>query len=623
MKYTELALLVSVAYAKKNAKYTSPDSPCRKPTLTVEQKTGYVREPLQPVADLPEQHIWNDVDGVNYLTNIRNQHIPQYCGSCWAHAATSALSDRIKIGRKAAWPDINIAPQVLISCSGDDGCHGGDAYNAFEWMKSNEITDETCSIYRARGHDNGVDCAPITVCENCMPGAPCFAQDNYKVYNTDEFGSVTGEQNMMQEIYQRGPIACGIAVPDSLEEYTGGIYQDTTGDMDIVHDVSVVGWGVENGTKYWTVRNSWGTHYGESGFFRVIRGINNIAIESDCSWATPVDTWTSDKRHHNTEEETNDPRNAALAIDSGVELIEPSKFMGKGGCRVEKAFFEGGEKPLPVMSWEETENDTLPDNWDWRNVNGTNFLSWNKNQHIPVYCGSCWAQGSTSALADRFNILMKDLMPSPVALSAQVMVNCNAGGTCNGGNPGGVYQFAYKQGIPDSSCEQYTATNLDKRTCGDIDKCKDCKGPPCPVGQTCQDQCWAVPYKKYYASNYYSLRGADKMKAEIYKYGPISCGIQVTNAFEDYSGGIYSEYKVLPMINHEISVVGWGKDATTGQEFWIGRNSWGTYWGEGGFFRMATGKYGLGIENDCTAGIPSFTPNEADETVFPEEFITA
>jgi cathepsin X len=44
------------------------------------------------------------------ITNIRNQHVPQYCGSCWAHAATSALSDRIKIARNAAWPDINISP---------------------------------------------------------------------------------------------------------------------------------------------------------------------------------------------------------------------------------------------------------------------------------------------------------------------------------------------------------------------------------------------------------------------------------------------------------------------------------------------------------------------------------
>ena len=74
--------------------------------------------------------------------------------------------------------------------------------------------------------------------------------------------------------------------------YTGGIFEDKTGEKDIDHEVSVVGWGVENGTKYWLVRNSWGSYWGESGFFRVVRGVDNIAIEEECAWATPVDTWT-------------------------------------------------------------------------------------------------------------------------------------------------------------------------------------------------------------------------------------------------------------------------------------------------------------------------------------------
>lgn len=69
---------------------------------------------------------------------------------------------------------------------------------------------------------------------------------------------------MMQEIFQRGPIACGVAVPDSLEKYTGGIYNDTTGDTNLVHDISITGFGVDkNGVKFWTVRNSWGAHWGE------------------------------------------------------------------------------------------------------------------------------------------------------------------------------------------------------------------------------------------------------------------------------------------------------------------------------------------------------------------------
>jgi cathepsin X len=112
------------------------------------------------MVDLPANYFWGNVDGTNYLTYQRNQHIPVYCGSCWAFASTSALSDRIKIARKAQWPDVNLAPQVLISCEApDEGCHGGDARTAYEWIHKNNITDETCSPYQAFGHDNGVGCA--------------------------------------------------------------------------------------------------------------------------------------------------------------------------------------------------------------------------------------------------------------------------------------------------------------------------------------------------------------------------------------------------------------------------------------------------------------------------------
>ena len=192
MKNQVYAALVSSVVAKK---FIDPQFPGRK----VSEHTNMgntVDEPLKAV-QLPENYIWNDVDGTNFLTNIRNQHVPQYCGSCWAHAATSALSDRVKIARKAAFPDINIAPQVLISCSGDDGCHGGEAFNAFEWMSKNEVTDETCSIYRARGHDNGAECSPLIKCMNCMPNKPCFVPDEYYTYNTEKYGRVSGEEAMM------------------------------------------------------------------------------------------------------------------------------------------------------------------------------------------------------------------------------------------------------------------------------------------------------------------------------------------------------------------------------------------------------------------------------------------
>lgn len=133
---------------------------------------------------------------------------------------------------------------MLISCElPDEGCHGGDARTAYEWIAKNNITDETCSPYQALGHDNGVGCSAEIKCKNCMPGKGCWAQQNAKIYGVQEYGDVVGELNMMNEIYQRGPITCAIAVTQALINYTGGVFVDGTHDKDLDHDISVTGWG--------------------------------------------------------------------------------------------------------------------------------------------------------------------------------------------------------------------------------------------------------------------------------------------------------------------------------------------------------------------------------------------
>ena len=93
------------------------------------------------------------------------------------------------------------------------------------------------------------------------------------------------------------------------------------------------------------------------------------------------------------------------------------------------------------------------------------------------------------------------------------------------------------------------------------------------------------------------------MKEELATYGPISCGIDSTDKFHNYQGGIFEE-KGRRSINHIISLVGYDVDEETGEEYWIGRNSWGTYWGEQGFFRIKMYKDNNGIEDDCAAGYP-------------------
>lgn len=98
------------------------------------------------------------------------------------------------------------------------------------------------------------------------------------------------EDTHAQEIYKRGPIACGVDAT-ALDEYTGGVVKDK-GEM-VNHIISIIGWGedpVEG--PYWIMRNSWGEYWGEMGYARLARGNGGaIKVESNCAWATPA-TWT-------------------------------------------------------------------------------------------------------------------------------------------------------------------------------------------------------------------------------------------------------------------------------------------------------------------------------------------
>ena len=105
MKLTTSLLFLSLAAASAQDDAQQPESPYRSEfkildghTVKDDYKLAMPLEYLD-AEKLPEAFSWGDVDGVSYLTKSLNQHIPQYCGSCWAHGAMSALSDRIKIAR--------------------------------------------------------------------------------------------------------------------------------------------------------------------------------------------------------------------------------------------------------------------------------------------------------------------------------------------------------------------------------------------------------------------------------------------------------------------------------------------------------------------------------------------
>ena len=415
--------------------------------------------------------------------------------------------------------------------------------------------------------------------------------ETYLLYNVTGFEKALG-LDMMVNALQQGPIVCLMDATQGFHAYTQGIYNDTTNSTELNHAVSIVGYGVENGVEFWIGRNSFGSYWGENGFFRLVKGTNNLGIEEDCVHANP------------------DPNVRVVAKKAaGLEMPVVARFLdlqeslapkGRYG-RVSKSAFAGGE----VITRPRAEDTVaaVPAAWDWRNVSGVNYLSWTRNQHVPQYCGSCWAHGPSSSLADRINILSNNSFPQ-LSLSPQVLLNCRAGGSCDGGDPSGVYLFAHTKGIPDDTCQQYVAKDPLIADCSEAQICQECT-PPAPAPGKHND-CPAIKNpKRWFVGDYGSVAGAASMKAEIYANGPIGCGISVTSNFEQYTGGIFSETVIFPQINHEISVVGWG--VSNGVEYWVGKNSWGTAWGINGFFYIRMYRDNLAIETDCDWGIPDLS----------------
>mmetsp|Transcript_16411 Transcript_16411/g.17150 ORF Transcript_16411/g.17150 Transcript_16411/m.17150 type:complete len:281 (-) Transcript_16411:174-1016(-) len=231
------------------------------------------------INELPENFDYRS-DGL--LTSDLNQHIPVYCGSCWAHGTISSIADRIKIATKGKMRDIIPSVQALINCGHAGSCNGGDANAANAWIYKNGIPDVTCQQYQAKN----MECSAINTCMNCdYGGTPCYAITNYPKIQVSEYGTAYGDDQIMAEIYARGPVAAYIDA-NCIETYSGGInmYDTCTGITN--HAIALTGWGTENGTDYWIGRNSWGTYWGEHGFFRIVRGGKYQPKRG--FWAVPV-----------------------------------------------------------------------------------------------------------------------------------------------------------------------------------------------------------------------------------------------------------------------------------------------------------------------------------------------
>jgi len=92
----------------------------------------------------------------------------------------------------------------------------------------------------------------------------------------------------MRTLVQKGPLPVGFEVYPDFMDYSGGIYRHDVkthkfgfDPLELTnHAVLLVGYGEQNGTKFWTVKNSWGSGWGENGFFRIQRGNDMCGFES-------------------------------------------------------------------------------------------------------------------------------------------------------------------------------------------------------------------------------------------------------------------------------------------------------------------------------------------------------
>ncbi|KAM3875464.1 dipeptidyl peptidase 1 [Diretmus argenteus] len=228
----------------------------------------------------------------------------------------------------------------------------------------------------------------------------------------------------------------------------------------------------------------------------------------------------------------------------------------------------------------------LPERWDWRDVNGVNFLSPVRNQ---ASCGSCYSFATMGMLEARIRVLTNNT-ESPV-LSPQQVVSCSQYSQgCDGGFPYLIGKYIQDFGVVDESCLPYIAKNS-----------------PCGVPQNC-GRVYTAEYG--YVGGFYGGCSEVAMMLELVKNGPMAVAFEVYSDFMHYKEGIYHHtgltdtYNPFELTNHAVLLVGYGRCHMTGQKYWIVKNSWGTTWGEGGFFRIRRGSDECAIESIAVAAKP-------------------
>ncbi|CAM8954384.1 unnamed protein product [Rhodiola kirilowii] len=203
---------------------------------------------------LPKNVDWREQGAV---TPVKNQG---ECGSCWAFSAVAAIEgiNKIKNGNL-----VSLSEQALVDCdvhSDNQGCDGGFMEQAFEFIiNKGGLPTESSYPYAAKQNK----------CHKKKAAKHAVSISGFEIVPKND-------EKSLKAAVAHQPVSVGIDADGYLFQlYSKGIFDGVCGSQ-LNHGVTVVGYGEENrnGEKYWIVKNSWGTGWGESGYIKMKRDVN-------------------------------------------------------------------------------------------------------------------------------------------------------------------------------------------------------------------------------------------------------------------------------------------------------------------------------------------------------------
>ena len=235
------------------------------------------------------------------ITGVYDQ---EKCGSCWAFATSSALTDRIRIKSNGKYLKDGdyLSPFHLAACMkcGKNQtcplvCEGNYLDDVLEYLVTHGCVAQS-DIDKHSGENEEYRCFDY----EANGVKPWRGVKKYRV-NIYPPGMLSSKSNLyenelaiMQDVYEHGPVCCILKVYVPSDErnfyaYKSGVYgygwKDEPIETDGYHAINIVGWGVDKtkkgNIKYWIVRNSWSSDWGTSGFAKILRGVNFGMIEAD------------------------------------------------------------------------------------------------------------------------------------------------------------------------------------------------------------------------------------------------------------------------------------------------------------------------------------------------------